>query len=340
MVLRRATVRGNLVALALGLLLVVVVLVLAELVARGLDVGAPRSFERRSEPYLYFDEQGVKRLRPGSYSVAARRTRDRSVIYEVDYTIDELGRRVTRPRAGDAASRFAVFLGGSFVFGEGVEDDETLPSQLARLGSGLRPYNYGVEGYGPHDVLARVEDDPLESQIDESTGVIVYVFIDRHIQRVTGAASIVRWHRSQPHYHPGRDGELRRFRNFEAAHPIRTKIYRGIHRSRLLRAIGFDWPLGIRESDVERTAKALAAVGQAARRSLPGGRFLVVVYPGSRHGDRLGQYLEARGVDVLDYSTLFGGQSHILSEEDQHPNSAAYRILADRLARDLSEGGP
>jgi hypothetical protein len=50
------------------------------------------------------------------------------LIYEVDYTTDKFSRRVTPWHGSSQADKFALFFGCSFTFGQGVKDDETLPS--------------------------------------------------------------------------------------------------------------------------------------------------------------------------------------------------------------------
>ena len=48
-------------------------------------------------------------------------------LYDVHYTIDSLSRRASVP-INEASDYFAMFLGCSFVFGEGLDDNATLPS--------------------------------------------------------------------------------------------------------------------------------------------------------------------------------------------------------------------
>ena len=72
--------------------------------------------------------------------------RQRNVGYDfVTYRTDERGfRRSAQP--GNPAD-MAIFLGDSFVFGVGVEDDHTLPSLLNQLVPSVRFLNAGVCGY-------------------------------------------------------------------------------------------------------------------------------------------------------------------------------------------------
>jgi hypothetical protein len=76
------------------------------------------------------------------------------VIYDVTYTIGPDGFRVTNQ---SLLSKGRInFFGGSFVFGEGLNDDETLPYYLTKaLNTNVQ--NFGVHGYGVHQALAIME---------------------------------------------------------------------------------------------------------------------------------------------------------------------------------------
>jgi hypothetical protein len=84
---------------------------------------------------------------------------NKSVIYDVKYTINQYGlRQVSTPPNGRPSdeSKPIFFFGDSFTFGEGVNDQDTLPQQFSVL-SGLRAVNFGVHGYGPHQILRELE---------------------------------------------------------------------------------------------------------------------------------------------------------------------------------------
>ena len=87
-------------------------------------------------------------------------------VYDVTYSTDSHGFRVTPgfdPGASIAGT--IAFFGGSFVFGEGLDDNETLPYHLAaHLGFRYRIVNAGFSGYGPHQMLRLLELDGLEGR--------------------------------------------------------------------------------------------------------------------------------------------------------------------------------
>src|SRR3984957_9673624 len=76
-------------------------------------------------------------------------------IYSVNYTIDrDLLRQTLSCKKGSAI----VFFGCSFTFGEGVNDDQTLPQNFAnQLDRKVRVLNLGFSGYGPQQFLREEE---------------------------------------------------------------------------------------------------------------------------------------------------------------------------------------
>lgn len=64
------------------------------------------------------------------------------------------------------AKKRLLVVGDSFVMGNNVKPDETLPSQLQRLLPEWEVFNLGVLGYGPDQELLRLQQDGLPLQPD------------------------------------------------------------------------------------------------------------------------------------------------------------------------------
>lgn len=91
------------------------------------------------------------RPNPGVYT-SRKLTSEGDIIYDVVYTIGEDGYR------NDIKSTdFAAYIyGGSFTFGEGLNDNETLSFFLLH-NHGISSKNVGVQGYGLHQALYNIE---------------------------------------------------------------------------------------------------------------------------------------------------------------------------------------
>ena len=126
-------------------------------------------------------------------------------IFKVLYTINSQGLRISPPHR-PTADRSILFFGGSFTFGVGVADEETLPYQMGIESDGkYRIYNFGFKGYGPHQMLVALENGLVESIIKAPPRYVVYQALPGHIQRVTGETY---WDKHGPAYNISDDGNI------------------------------------------------------------------------------------------------------------------------------------
>jgi hypothetical protein len=78
------------------------------------------------------------------------------VIYDVVYSIGEDGFRITK-LTNHTAQIHINFFGCSFTFGEGLNDNETLPHFVHSIDNNASVKNYGMHGYGVHQALRILE---------------------------------------------------------------------------------------------------------------------------------------------------------------------------------------
>jgi hypothetical protein len=272
--------------------------------------------------------------RSATYRDVRRRARDGSVIYDASYTIDAAGLRVTPPGKPGPPT---FFFGDSFTFGEGVDDQYCLP-YLYSLKANRRAENFGVGGYGPHQMLRSLELD-LPAQLGkEPPDLVVYTAIMVHIDRATGAPM----HGYEGPYYEEVNGETRyvgMIRDAKRGEFIASTVLR---RSEFwMRVVqpyidSFDRP-GEREqfaAIIER-AKELAATRYGAS-------FLTIIWDVGPWGadlwredaDWLARRLTRNGVAVIRLSERL---PHLKDPSyyipgDGHPNGKAYKEVADLIA--------
>jgi hypothetical protein len=116
-------------------------------------------------------------------------------IYSVSYTIDrDLLRQTLSCKKGPAI----VFFGCSFTFGEGVNDDQTLPQNFAdQLDRKVRILNLGFSGYGPQQFLREEETGRFDQVIGPNPRLFVFLTAVWHAQRTACKAS---WTARAPRY--------------------------------------------------------------------------------------------------------------------------------------------
>jgi len=133
----------------------------------------------------YFVEGGELGYGPAPGArVTAKKVVNGTVAYDVVYTISEQGVRAT---PGDPRGDTWLFLGDSTMFGEGVNDDETLPAWFsAELGHRANVVNLGFHGYGPHQMLRALETDRARALLGGPVRQVVYQAIWDHPRRAAG----------------------------------------------------------------------------------------------------------------------------------------------------------
>ena len=106
--------------------------------------------------------------------------KDGQVFYDVTYTINKYGLRVSPHDLKENITntynfKNILFFGGSFTFGEGVNDDENLPWKIEKKSNyKLKSYNFGFHGYGSHQMLRTLELGLIDNIVDlnKSSGSI------------------------------------------------------------------------------------------------------------------------------------------------------------------------
>jgi hypothetical protein len=103
-------------------------------------------------------------------------------IYDVHYTTNEYGLRQTK--GNDQSKLSFVFLGCGMTFGEGLSDDETLPSYYSSaLDFQHNVINFGVNGYGPHHALRVIESGRLSNIASGDISSVYFETAPSHMVR-------------------------------------------------------------------------------------------------------------------------------------------------------------
>lgn len=275
-----------------------------------------------------------------------RRTVDGAPIYDVTYETDDRGRRRTPTPPGPDRRSFLLFFGDSNTFGEGLEQTQTLPYHAGLLAPAVRPYNYGVPGYGPAHLLALARTERLGAEVAEGEGHAVFFLIPAHVARVIGSSKVsTGWGRHFPHYAIGPRGDLVARGDFVHGRPLTTLAYFFWSRSSLARYFDVDLPPSLTAADYRLTAKILAEASRRLARQVRLRGFHVIlgqVYnePQRRVIQSLREALAREGVPHLDYARLFDTSDprYRVSDFDYHNSAEANRLIAARLVADLGIG--
>lgn len=271
----------------------------------------------------------------------ARFLMDGEVVFAYQYTTDEQRRRIVpaSPASGGPYTRALLLFGGSYAFGEGVNDDETLAHELAKRLPNTRVYNYAFSGYGTGQLLARLESYDLRAEVAEPEVAALYVFIPNHVRRVNGSYSVINWSRHSPYYQLTPQGGVERLGSFQGERPLLTAWYDFLHGDQLFQYFQLDFPPTLRASHFRLTTAMVAASQTEFEERFQRGAFHMVLYPHrpqdefeSRH---LVPDLEAAGISVIDCTDLFPPDMTNLDHgpHDPHPTAKAHALLAEALSK-------
>ena len=270
-------------------------------------------------------------------------------LFDVTYTMDSNGLRAAPPYNKDDLAGTVLFFGCSFAFGEGLNDDETLPYQVGvQSGGRYRTLNFAVNGYGSEQMLAAIAHGIVGRVVDSTPRYAYYVALPAHVWRAAGRVS---WGLHAPRYVQAPDGTLYQEGNFENRKPLAVRLGLNPHiggqlnKSAIWRMLGMhdshvtDDDIRLYLTIVRRSQELLAA-------EYPGIQFRVILYPYQDPAQRatyqkLREGFVRMGIPVGLVEDILPGyitdrSKFILSAGDTHPNALANRLLAQYVLKQIA----
>lgn len=281
-------------------------------------------------------------LTPG-YSTRSVVTADHGseIVFDVHVDVDAFGRRVTWDREPRRRTRFLAVFGCSFTFGEGVENDETLPSRIGRNAPGYRVYNF--PGAGVPEMLTRAEDTVFSAEIGEQDGIGLFVFIPDHVRRTAPSLVYAELKGDQPFYRERPSGRIARTATMAAARPVMAAVYDWLSHEQLLQWFRLNVPFALGDDDVRFTVRLLKELRSVFVAKTGARELIIVLWPSNGElTNVLTDYLDSYGMPYLDYEAVSDyakylppGAPYQLSRYDSHPSAEVYELIGDQIARDL-----
>ncbi len=289
------------------------------------------------------------------------------MIYDITYTIDENGLRISpEPKKKDAPA--IIFFGDSFTYGESVSDDETMPYVTGILTNReYAIYNFGISGHGPQLMLAQIEHGIVDSVVKKhKPQLVIYQFIDDNIIRLKGMRS---WLRNGPQYVMNINGEIvssptKKFLLKMHAKLKQSYLYDALYGrisdvkihtytqflTHLIKEDDYGWGTGEDKIDM-KLIKTFAGVVDKSRNLLeskyPGIQFHVIYWneSASYKNDNLGNIIITelrkkeitvhRMTDILPGSFKYDNKNPFLVPYDGHPTPLAHKIIANYVVKEI-----
>ena len=233
-------------------------------------------------------------------------------------------------------------LGCSFTFGEGVENEETFASWLAKKNRSIRTYNRGVSGNAPSYILKNIDflSDEYIAGLEGRPTIFLYLFIDSHLGRVAGDSNYLRNDfemRRKDIAFSVIDNEVREIGTFEDKYSHKASWLHFFSKLNIVKFFKLTYPS--QSESIEVFTKVLKKIEVKLLSKAPkGSEFLVVLYPGTKLSNSLIQGIERFNLKYIDYSfinlkDILGRNSYL--KYDAHPSARAYEVLASIVNKDL-----
>jgi hypothetical protein len=283
-----------------------------------------------------------------------RKLHGSTVVYDVVYTIGANGLRRSPPARGTGAAACALFFGDSFMFGEGLADDQTIPWRVGVLtGGDVRVYNFGFHGFGAQQMLAAFDRNRVEKAIDCRPTHVIYEAIPDHVGRAAGYYEFMR-HGPRYELVAARLGAAdsvayRGHFDDEESQRSAARVFLAsvLAKSWLYRWLSSLSPLPD-DNDLRRYVAIVTATARLAAARYPGCRFDVLywdVHGGAPLDEKVLPALRGAGLSVHDAEQILPGfrerpSSYALSAYDAHPGARADDLLARYLVQQLFHMAP
>jgi hypothetical protein len=250
-------------------------------------------------------------------------------IADVTYRIDTKGlREITAAEQGGPHK--VVFFGDSFMFGHGVENDQTLPYYFVQDAHGtFEGFNFAGEGWGPHQMLREIETGFVR-RVAGKPDLAIYEAIPDHLRRVAGRAP---WE-DGPHY------ELCRGDDACYSGPFHGSWYTAFRRS-----VDKSWTAKFVETHFTKLSQPsdipiFLAVLKKTRSLLEGNgtRFVIVLWDQNELARTMMKVLRENQFEVIALSSILPDRDltkYPIIQLDRHPSPAANKAIAAYLWRQI-----
>lgn len=258
------------------------------------------------------------------------------MIFDVEYKTDAFARRIT-PGDYQGRQKFALFMGCSFTWGQGVQAAQTVPYYFAQKFADYVPLNYGIGASGPHQFLRLLETKDLTQEVEQKEGVGIFYYIEEHIARSNGHSPSLSWLRNSPHYELNQQNQLQFQGSFEEDRSWKRNL------TRLFTHLNGDFfqhrtfpPIS--ETQGKKTCQMIKEMEGHFLRQFPRAQFLVLhhsmdeLFP-------MKKCLEEKGIKVVAVTERllqWPGQRGLIPG-DGHPNALTNQEIINILAQSWPE---
>lgn len=339
------------------------------------DSGDDDSFKEKetySNKYYAFDDiRGHVPLK--NIKTNVQKSRGDKIIYGAVYTTNEYGLRATfrdlKPQCPGLTKDFKnlVFFGCSYIFGEGVNDNETIPYLVEEKAMGrYRSYNFGFLGYGPQQILSILEADLLDKIINNDRPIIaIYLALPDHAQRVAGRYPYITYNPDGPQYVLDSKGQVKYAGKFrqgfnnedlfalfltdysylddgrDISNKLIARVLFQLNKSYLYKMLAHKviYGLSIFRADIRLFIQVVKRCRDLIAEKYKGD-FYLILWPdkSDTHYNCMLSELRKNNIKVIVADQIFNNnfdEKYYSIPDDGHPNGRAYEKIADYLLKNV-----
>jgi len=275
---------------------------------------------------IYWSKSDLGFQPPPGRHTSKKLTSAGEVVYDAVYSIGEDGFRITP--VIHTGSIHINFFGCSLMFGEGLNDDETLPYFLHELDLRISVKNFAWHGYGVHQAL-RI----LESIRDTKGNINFLLTSPWHAER---SACVPDYSKGSPRYILSDDGRVVLDGTCGFQLRFLERVLNHSHIYQLVR-------LALREDQDRQIDLYLAIIERMNNLSQDRNqRFIIGFYKaenawftGKNSNETIVKQLNRKGIEVIDLTLAPSAdqlsKEYYLHTLDKHPSAKANKVRAKLL---------
>lgn len=264
----------------------------------------------------FFDKQGKRRKRYTNN----KPSENEFILYDIVYSKYANGFRYTKCNIN--SNENYIFLGCSFTFGNGVNDDQTLPYSFSKLMNFEKNVlNCGLSGRSTNLAISIIESNIIDSFTckNSQTKYFIYSLIDDHIPRNF---------RSNAYELLPRDNWLYKNGKFEkVSQPfgtVKNMFARSYIYNKFFDDIINKYNKEYYENYMIKSLKLLQEIAETKYKS----KFIIIVWPKFDANSVFVDNLKKTNLDLIVLPEYFNTQEYKI-EKDGHPNAKANEELAN-----------
>ena len=245
------------------------------------------------------------------------------------YTINNFGHRKVK-NSTKIIDNCIIFHGGSNIFGQSLNDNETLPFYVkSSLNNKYNVFNFGFNGYGPHQFLSKLENNYIEELSSCSNSIIIHQVGKEYIGRTSGKRS---WGDKSPRY-IFKDNKLIQ-KGFFSDFPFKIimKLRKNFRHSQVFNIIHN--VESVNEKDKQIYLSILKQIEKVSKEKLKKTRFIYIIWDDIRiENDELNDFLnQSENIKISKLNIDESFKSNKIPG-DNHPTKEFNLIIAKELKK-------